>query len=544
MSTTAGDLTLRSIVDLLASAPDLDRLLAGVVELLTEATDCHACFIYLRNGDELRIRAASEVYSHAVGRVAFGVGEGLTGWVAQHGRAAFIRDGLLDDPRTNYVPELEEERFQSMVAVPVTARSGRVLGVVVLHTVAPRTFEQDDLDFLSRTAALVAGPIETARLLADSRRRVAELTAVASLSERIAAETGRAELHAVVVGGLRELLGCESVELHLVDEDRGRLELVAADPPLPASASSPTVLLDAPVAVQLTAGDRRLGVLAAHGRGARPEEDTDWLLRAVATQVALALSKAELIERLTEENLVRDLFAAFAEGRAGELDARLRAVGLDPTRTSMVVHVQPARGRRGEVTGWAERAEARLRRVAPGTLCHPVDDRLEALLPVVGPVVMIDDALRAVAAEFDVAIGRSEPRPLAKAASSAREAATAVAAALARGSHGVALAFEELGADRFLVHACAAVEPSDPLLVAVRALSDYDLRRGTQLVPTLEQVLADRGRHAASARALHVHPNTLRQRLDRIAQITDLDLETTDLLALEVALRLARLGAG
>ena len=37
-------------------------------------------------------------------------GEGLAWWAAEHGEPAFIRDNALDDPRTKYFPELEEER--------------------------------------------------------------------------------------------------------------------------------------------------------------------------------------------------------------------------------------------------------------------------------------------------------------------------------------------------------------------------------------------------------------------------------------------------
>ena len=51
-----------------------------------------------------------------------------------------------------------------------------------------------------------------------------------------------------------------------------------------------------------------------------------------------------------------------------------------------------------------------------------------------------------------------------------------------------------------------------------------------------------------SARELFIHPNTLRQRLGRIEELTDLNLNEDDLLSLELAIKLARLhgrpGAG
>ena len=186
--------TLYAVIGVVASSPDLDRVLEGIVDLLTEATDCHACFVYLRDRDRLRLRAASQVYAHLVGRLEWGVEEGLTGWVARTSRPALIRDQALSDPRMKYVPEIEEEHFQSMVAVPIPARSGEVLGVVVLHTVAPREFDSGVLTFLSHTASLVAGAIENARLYADTRRRVDALTTLSALSQRIAAVTRREEL--------------------------------------------------------------------------------------------------------------------------------------------------------------------------------------------------------------------------------------------------------------------------------------------------------------------------------------------------------------
>src|SRR3954462_14962853 len=136
----------------------------------------------------------------------------------------------MTDPPMKYVAEIEEERFQSMVAVPIPARSGSALGTVVLHTHAPPPFHRGVLTFLSHTASLVAGAIENARLYEDTRRRVEALTRLSSLSQAIAAVEGREELYRVVPAGVREVLGCDACQLYRLDRGRGRLELAAADP--------------------------------------------------------------------------------------------------------------------------------------------------------------------------------------------------------------------------------------------------------------------------------------------------------------------------
>src|SRR5919106_686543 len=67
-------------------------------------------------------------------------GEGLAWWAAERKEPAFIRDNALADPRNKFVPELDEERFQSLVSVPILGRDGSVIGAITLHTEAPREF--------------------------------------------------------------------------------------------------------------------------------------------------------------------------------------------------------------------------------------------------------------------------------------------------------------------------------------------------------------------------------------------------------------------
>ncbi|MEA2154914.1 MAG: two-component system, NarL family, sensor kinase, partial [Solirubrobacteraceae bacterium] len=139
---------LYAVIGAVAQGPSLDRVLPAIVSLLTDATACHACFIYLREGDLLRMRAASTVFAHAVDRTVLGLDEGLCGWVATRRTPAFIRENALQDPRTKLVAELQEERFQSMIAVPLLDRDGEAIGVVALHTEAPREFGREVVDFL------------------------------------------------------------------------------------------------------------------------------------------------------------------------------------------------------------------------------------------------------------------------------------------------------------------------------------------------------------------------------------------------------------
>jgi GAF domain-containing protein len=532
--------TLYSIIKVVGSSVDLTRVLQGIVELVTEATDCHACFVYIRDGDRLHMRAASRIYAHVVGKIEFALDEGLTGWVARTGEPAFIREDALSDPRMKYVPELEEERFQSMVAVPVPARSGEVLGVIVLHTVAPREFDEGVLNFLVHTASLVAGAIENARLYEESRLRVDALTNLAELSERIVAVSGREELYQVLTGGVRRLLGCDACQLLLRNGEDGRMELVAADP----AGALPEPRVESRAALR---DDREeLGALVAVRSGvvtfpAQHEE----LLQAVANQAALALRNAEHIERLTAENLVRALFEALEEGAVDIADTHARAAGCDLQRPHVFIHARPAPD--ADFTRpWpavAERIETRLRNLEAGALVDPGRDALRGLLPLAADATVGDVAsLRELGASEGVAIGMSAARSGAEGASAGlRQAQDAAVIARALHPRGGALAYDALGAYRYLVHLDVRDAPHDRLCEAVERVLEYDARRETQLLATLEQYLADRRVGTATARKLFIHANTLRQRLDRIEKLTGLELASEDLLSLELAVKLVRL---
>ncbi len=129
----------------------------------------------------------------------------------------------------------------------------------------------------------------------------------------------------------------------------------------------------------------------------------------------------------------------------------------------------------------------------------------------------------------------------AEAARAYREAldASTIGRALLR--DGGAIAYSQLGAYRYLVHIGAEEAPRDRMREAVDVLIAYDTRRRASLLDTLERYLAERRSVIESARALFIHPNTLRQRLARIEELTGVALDQDDLLSLELAIKLARL---
>src|SRR4051794_28492401 len=85
------------------------------------------------------------------------------------------------DPRFKGFPNLPEDEYESILAVPVLARD-RLAGALNVRTRRPRTFSDEEVALLSAIAGQVGQAIENAKLYERSQRRVAELEALAEIS--------------------------------------------------------------------------------------------------------------------------------------------------------------------------------------------------------------------------------------------------------------------------------------------------------------------------------------------------------------------------
>jgi GAF domain-containing protein len=569
--------TLYGVIKLVSSSLELVPMLQGVVDLATEATGCHACFIYLLEDSELVIRAASPVFGEAVGNVRFSVHEGLAGWVARHRRPEFIRDRAMQDPRMKYVPLLEEESFQSMAAVPIVSRADETIGVIVLHTRAPHEFGEDTPNLLTHIASLVSGAIENAQLYDRERRRVDALTGLSELAQQVAAAPDAGELGEVLVRGTAALLDADACQLLRVAADGETVLPLASHPEtLPAPALTkvaevmlaglenrsgpgrraagralwPSEALADVMVTSLVAGGERVGVLCVASEAARRFADEDAeIARAIAHLAAVAIKRAELIEGLTKANTIKDLFEALAAGATTFAAAKAAEVRCDLNAPYLILSAQAA-GSRAQSTGeWRVAAQALgrgLAELAPRSAIEAGPGPVRALLAFGSARRTAVDGLLRQARELGqihgAVIGVSElrdaPDDAPGAYREARDAAT-ISHALLR--DGGAIAYSQVGAYRYLVQIGSDDAPRDRMRAAVDLLIDYDRRRRTSLLDTLERYLSERRSVIESARALYIHPNTLRQRLGRIEELTKLDLNEDDLLSLELAIKLARL---
>jgi len=540
MSLQTSEKFLQKIVSTVASSIELAEVLPAVVRLMSDASGVHGSFVYLLEDDRLVMRAASSPYERHVARVAFERGESLAWWAVEHAEPAFIRDNALADPRVKYVPELEEERYQSLLAVPIVGRSGETIGAITAHTEAPREFTDDEVDFIVTSASLVASAIENARLYEETRLRVTELEQLTELAEAIARAELLEELLQTVVMDARPLLAARACHVYLLDPTREELDLKASDPD-PGAARQTLGLAElgpelarggrsSRLAVPLVATGELIGLLVAEG-STRVE-----LGRAVASQVAVGIKKVQVIEQLTEKNLIKDFLEELAGGRPrGDLEGRAVRLGCDLDQPHVVLVAEP----------WSDGLERALRSAAPGSLFDHREDSLRALvrlsLTSSGSFV---ERLGRIHGELgeEVSIGVSSVcRGQASYAEGFAEAQQALVGTVVLSGKPSVLAYDDLGAYKYLLRVAVDGGLRDATVDAVARLAEYDEQRGAQLLATLEEFLRRHGSISATSEALYVHPNTLRQRLRRIGELSGLDLRSDDWLAIEIAVKMVKL---
>jgi len=169
------------------STLDLEEVLALVARKVAEALDTEACFVYLydEGADELVLRATHGTAVEAMTRrPRMRPGEGITGTAAAERTPIMIAAQADLDPRFKGFANLPEDQYESILAVPILARE-KLAGALNVRTIAPREFTPEEIELLVAIAGQVAQTIEHAKLYTEAQRRVAELEALARISEAV-----------------------------------------------------------------------------------------------------------------------------------------------------------------------------------------------------------------------------------------------------------------------------------------------------------------------------------------------------------------------
>ncbi|EFD70912.1 conserved hypothetical protein [Streptomyces lividans TK24] len=551
----------------LAGLRDLDAVLRAIVQRARSLLGTDVTYLSLNDPDrgDTYMRVTEGSVAARFQQLRLGMGEGLGGLVAQTARP-YVTDDYFKDARFQHTGTIDagvrDEGLVAILGVPLML-GHHVIGVLFAADRRARVFEREQIALLGSFAALAAAAIDTANLLAETRSALAGLERA---NEIIRDRSGVIERASDVHDRLAELVlrggGVHDVAAAVSQVLDGTVEFTEAT-------AAPEYALEASRAdghvvrhkddwiAAVAAGDELFGALVLRGHPGLDPVDQLTLERAamVTSLLLLARRSAAEAEQRVRGELLDDLLDA-RDRDPRLLDDRARRLHADLSATHVVLVARLD----ATETDADQEADARRRLWAAAShlaatrhgLAAARDGGTVLLLPLMDSDSATDLARRTArhlgrAVHEAVTVGASAPvgdlaaRPEAVAAAYT-EAGRCLDALRLLGRGGDGAAAEDFGFLGLLL----AGDQDVPGFVdrTIGQVVAYDERRGTELVRTLDAYFACGMSPARTKEALHVHVNTVAQRLERVGRLLGDNWQSPDrALEIQLALRLHRLSA-
>ncbi len=551
----------------LAGLRDVDAVLQAIVQRARSLLGTDVAYLSLNDpvrGDTY-MRVTEGSVAARFQQLRLGMGEGLGGLVAQTARP-YVTDDYFRDERFRHTTAIDagvrDEGLVAILGVPLMLGPG-VIGVLFAADRRARVFEREQIALLGSFAALAASAIDTANLLTETRSALAGLERA---NEIIKDRSGVIERASDVHDRLAELVlrggGVHDVAAAVAQVLDGTVEFTEAT-------AAPADALEASRAeghavrhgsewiAAVAAGEELLGALVLHGHPGLDPVDQRTLERAAMVTSLLLLARRSAAE--AEQRVRGELLDDLLDAR--DRDPRLLRERADRLHADLdAPHVLLA-ARLDTVAADADQEAAARRRLWSAAshlaatrhgLAAARDGGTVLLLPLAPGDAATDLARRTArhlgtAVREPVTVGASAPvdrpavRPDAVVAAYA-ESRRCLDALRLLGRSGDGAAADDFG---FLGLLLAGERDITGFVDrTIGRVVEYDERRGTDLVRTLDAYFTCGMSPARTKDALHVHVNTVAQRLERVGRLLGDDWQDpARTLEIQLALRLHRLSA-
>src|ERR671925_1614826 len=220
---------LHSLAATLASLDDVAQIGAAITEELRTILDYHNCRVYVLEPDGktlLPVAFRGEIfyeYEHeTLEELITEVGEGITGWVAEHRTSLLTPDARLV-PFAMQIPDTDDI-LESMLAVPMTV-GDTLEGVIVLSSLGYGAFDEEDQRLLEVLASHAAIAVQKAKLLQAEREAAETSSALLDLSKNLTRLRPVGDILQGAIETVPSLIDAAAVGFLVRDEDTGDFRL-------------------------------------------------------------------------------------------------------------------------------------------------------------------------------------------------------------------------------------------------------------------------------------------------------------------------------
>jgi len=543
----------------LAALNDVDAVLRAIVRRARQLLQSDVSYLSLN--DEARgdtyMRVTDGTTAATFRQLRLPMGAGLGGLVAQTA-TPYASASYFEDERFNHTHEIDsavaDEGLVSILGVPLLI-GRQVIGVLYAANRTVRPFGREASALLVSLAAHAAIAIDNARLLSETQSALTELETASQLLRVHTSSVERAadahdRLAGLVLRGgdvvdvareVREVLGGAVIVLDpdetvlAATDEAKKPTTTEARIARSAAETGRTIDGDGCVAAPVAAGADRLGTVLLRRLDPLDGADRRILERAALVTALLLLfrrSVAEAEGRVRGE-LLEDLLAGHRDPKDLRHRARLLGADLERPHAVVVARVEGDRARASQAAAFMASVHGGFSAVHDGHLVLMLPDRDPiTAAQLVQESVSTTRRLTAGAAQAD-----DGPESIAAAHDEARRVLDTL---LALGRTGEVAQARDLGFVGLLLGDGHDVGPF--VASVLGAVLDYDEQRGTQLVATLEAYFRNGGNLNRTKDELHVHVNTVTQRLERVTRLLGREWQDPEhQLEVQLALRLNRL---
>ena len=154
---------LHEIGSRMAAADSLESILQRILDFIADLVRCDSCMIYVLEGERLVLSASKNPHPDLLHRLGIAMGQGITGWVAEHRETVAIAAHASTDPRFRMFHDLPEDLYEAFLSVPILCR-GKIVGVINLQHRQSHQHTQREIRLITTIGFLVGAELELARI--------------------------------------------------------------------------------------------------------------------------------------------------------------------------------------------------------------------------------------------------------------------------------------------------------------------------------------------------------------------------------------------
>jgi uroporphyrinogen-III synthase len=166
---------LHRVSGIVSSERTLDEMLGEVVGLTVQVTGCDACLVYLieKETNEIVLRASQLPHAAELGTLRMQMGEGVTGWVAEHKSVVALTSNAAADRRFKRFSDLVEDTYAAFLSVPLVS-GGEGIGVINVHHREPHEHTAVEISLCTFVGEQMGNAVARARLTEANARLLEE----------------------------------------------------------------------------------------------------------------------------------------------------------------------------------------------------------------------------------------------------------------------------------------------------------------------------------------------------------------------------------